>query len=55
MLFYGQYENPETAKALRSVVEWCLDEGQKVSDKMGYIPLPDNVVAAVRKAAADIK
>jgi phosphate transport system substrate-binding protein len=55
MLFYGKYENPETAKALRSVVEWCLNEGQKVSDKMGYIPLPDNVVAAVRIAAADIQ
>jgi phosphate transport system substrate-binding protein len=55
MLFYGKYEDPEKAKALRSVVEFCLTEGQKVSDKMGFIPLPDNVVAAVRTAVADIK
>lgn len=55
MLFYGKYEDPEKAKTLRSVVEFCLTEGQKVSDKMGFIPLPDNVVAAVRTASADIK
>jgi hypothetical protein len=26
-----------------------------MSDKMGYIPLPANVVAAVRQAASNIK
>jgi len=33
----------------------CLTEGQKSSSAMGYIPLPDNVVAAVRKASASIQ
>jgi phosphate transport system substrate-binding protein len=55
MLFYKKYDDPEKAKVLRDVVEYCLAEGQKASDKMGYIPLPDTVVAAVRTAAADIK
>jgi hypothetical protein len=30
---------------LRDLVEYCLTEGQKSADKMGYIPLPDNVIA----------
>jgi phosphate transport system substrate-binding protein len=55
MLFYKKYEDPNIAKTLKEVVEWCLAEGQKMSDKMGYIPLPDNVVTAVRKKAAEIQ
>ena len=32
-----------------------LDEGQKVSEEMGYIPLPPSVVAADLKALDHIK
>ena len=38
------------AKALRDLVEYCLTEGQKSADKLGYIPLPENVIAKVRDA-----
>jgi phosphate transport system substrate-binding protein len=55
MLFYGKYDDPQKAETLRDVVEYCLAEGQKMSDKMGYIPLPDNVMAKVRDAAAKIE
>lgn len=55
MLFYKKNSAPEKARVLRDVVEFCLTEGQKISEKMGYIPLPDNVIAAVRKAANDIQ
>ena len=46
------YKNQDDAKAeaLRKFVEYSLTEGQKISDKMGYIPLPENVVAKVRGA-----
>jgi phosphate transport system substrate-binding protein len=37
------------------VVEYGLTEGQKLSAKMGYIPLPENVVTAVRAAVAKIQ
>jgi hypothetical protein len=37
------------------MVEYCLTEGQKASAAMGYIPLPETVAAAVRKASASIQ
>ena len=55
MLFYKENKDPKKAAALRELVAFCLADGQKLSSQMGYIPLPDNVVAAVRKAAASIQ
>jgi phosphate transport system substrate-binding protein len=55
MIFYKKYDDPKKAEALRRMVEYCLAEGQKISDKAGYIPLPANVVDAVRKASANIQ
>ena len=48
MLFYKENTNPKKATVLREMVEYGLTEGQKISAKMGYIPLPENVVTAVR-------
>ena len=48
MLFYKENTNPKKAEVLREMVEYGLTEGQKISAKMGYIPLPENVVTAVR-------
>jgi phosphate transport system substrate-binding protein len=55
MLFYKKYSDPKMAEALRDVVKYCLTEGQKVSDEMGYIPLPSQVVEVVAKAANNIQ
>jgi len=55
MLFYKENKDPKKAAALRQMVEYCLTEGQKASHAMGYIPLPEPVVAAVRKASASIQ
>ncbi len=55
MLFYKQYSDPAKAAALRQLVEYCLTDGQKMSEQMGYIPLPAAVVAEVRKGVANIK
>ncbi len=55
MLFYQKNSTPEKAKILREVVEYGLSEGQKLSGKMGYIPLPENVVTAVRSAVNKIQ
>jgi phosphate transport system substrate-binding protein len=55
MLFYKKYEDSKKAAALREMVAYCLKEGQKISDKMGYIPLPENVVQEVLKASAQIQ
>src|SRR5262249_59782007 len=55
MLFYKENKDPKKAAALRQLVEFCLTDGQKISAGMGYIPLPEAVVAAVRKASASIQ
>lgn len=55
MIFYKKYEDPKKAEALRKLVNYCLDEGQKIADKAGYIPLPANVVEKVRVAANNIQ
>jgi len=55
MIFYKKYKDAAKADALRKMVAYCLDEGQKIADKAGYIPLPTNVVEKVRKASANIQ
>jgi phosphate transport system substrate-binding protein len=55
MLFYQKNADPKKAEILREVVEYGLTEGQKLSAKMGYIPLPENVVTAVRAAISKIQ
>ena len=55
MLFYKDNKDPKKAAALRQMVEYCLTDGQKAAASLGYIPLPETVVAAVRKAASSIQ
>jgi phosphate transport system substrate-binding protein len=55
MLFYKENKDPKKAAAIRELVEFCLNDGQKMSGQMGYIALPANVVGAVKKASASIQ
>jgi phosphate transport system substrate-binding protein len=55
MIFYKKYEDAKKAETLRKMVAYCLDEGQKIADQAGYIPLPANVIEKVRAASANIK
>jgi len=55
MLFYRKYSDPKMAETIREVVKYCLTEGQKISSKAGYLPLPASVVAVVEKAANNIQ
>jgi phosphate transport system substrate-binding protein len=54
MLFYKKQE-PQKAEILRKLVDYALTKGQTMADGMGYIPLPEQVVAKVRAAAKDIQ
>lgn len=54
MLFYKDQDDSK-AKVLRDLVEYGLTKGQAMAPKMGYIPLPQNVVEKVRKAVALIQ
>ena len=55
MIFYKKYDDAKKVEAIHKLINYCLTEGQKISGKMGYIPLPDNVVEKVKKAAQNIK
>ncbi len=54
MLFYEK-QDPQKAEYLRKLVAYGLNEGQKISDSMGYIPLPPSVVEKVSAASAKIQ
>jgi phosphate transport system substrate-binding protein len=55
MMFYKKYADPNKAKALKDIINYGLTEGQKISDKMGYIPMPESVVKEVKKASENIQ
>ncbi len=54
MLFYKDQDDAK-AEALRKLVKYGVEEGQKIADSMGYIPLPENVQKKVLDAAEYIK
>lgn len=54
-LIFPEKQSAEKAKAGRDLVEYCITEGQESADKLGYIPLPEDVVDKVRAAAEFIQ
>src|SRR5215831_3169729 len=46
MLFYKKQDG-QKAEVLRKLVAYCIADGQKIADSMGYIPLPEAVVEKV--------
>lgn len=55
LLAYKTYKNPAQAKALKEVIRYCLTEGQKISEEMGYVPFSDDVAKKVLAHVDDIK
>ena len=39
-----QNTSKEVADEIKTVAKWCLQDGQKLSAELGYIPLPEAVV-----------
>lgn len=54
-LLFPEKQDAAKAKVARDLVEYCLTEGQKSADAMGYVPLPENVIAKVREVAQKIQ
>jgi phosphate transport system substrate-binding protein len=54
LLFY-QKQDPKKAEWLRKVIDYCVTTGQSLADRMGYLPLPANVIAKIEPAAARIQ
>ena len=55
MLFYKKYPDAEKVKVIHKLLNYCLTTGQKISDKAGYIALPEAVVKKVEAAAKNIQ
>jgi phosphate transport system substrate-binding protein len=54
LLLYKEQDD-QKAKVMRELIEYILTTGQESADAMGYIPLPANVVAEVRKVSQMIR
>ena len=56
MLIYPEYDNPETARAINTIVQWSLQNGDEMAQELGYIPLPgdvqERVIATVNQQVA---
>jgi len=50
MLLYKKNDDKAKLAALKSLLNYGLTEGQKQAESLGYVPLPDNVVAANKAA-----
>ena len=54
MLVPKTVTDPNKAKTIEAMVEYGLNEGQKVSSELGYVPLPQSVKEKVAAAADGI-
>ncbi|MCC3582732.1 phosphate ABC transporter substrate-binding protein PstS [Microcoleus sp. PH2017_30_WIL_O_A] len=54
MLVPKKVADPNKAKTIEAMVEYGLNEGQKVSSELGYVPLPASVKEKVAAAADGI-
>lgn len=50
ILAYQTYDDADKLDAFKEVVNWSLTDGQALSEELGYIPLPENVVGKVKTA-----
>jgi phosphate transport system substrate-binding protein len=50
VLLHKSYADKAKGTALKAVFNYCLTEGQKSADSLGYIPLPAAVVTKVQAA-----
>jgi len=50
-----KYDDQAKANAVKQMLKWCLSDGQKISESLQYVALPDAVAARVTKAVDDIQ
>lgn len=55
LLCYKQYSDKGKLEVLKSLLAYCLTEGQKESESLGYIPVPPSVLERVKAAVQNIK
>ena len=55
LLCYKKNPDPRKAEVLRDLASYILTDGQKESESLGYLPLPDAVAAKVKAAVQNIQ
>ncbi|HEY8945928.1 MAG TPA: phosphate ABC transporter substrate-binding protein PstS [Polyangiaceae bacterium] len=50
-----KYDDPTKANAVKKLLNWCLTDGQKLSESLHYVPLPGDIATKVAKAAETIQ
>jgi phosphate transport system substrate-binding protein len=55
MILHKKYDSPEKMDALKAIVTYGLTDGQKESEALGYVPLPDSVASQARAAVAALQ
>ena len=55
ILAHKKYDDKTKSAALKSVLKWSLTDGQKLSDSLFYVPLPDAVATRVLAAVDTIE
>ena len=54
-LAYKKNSDPNKAEVIRNILMYCLTDGQKQSEALGYLPLPDAVAAKVKAAVQNVQ
>jgi phosphate transport system substrate-binding protein len=55
MLCYKKYADADKSRTLKSVLRYCLTDGQTIAGELGYIPLPEGVATSVLAAVEQIE
>ncbi len=50
-----KYDDPAVAEAIRKVLQYCLTEGQKANEELGYIKLSDKAAKVVLERVKEIQ
>jgi phosphate transport system substrate-binding protein len=50
LLLYKHHPNAERASAIKQFVNYGLTDGQRYSNELGYVPLPEEIISRSRKA-----
>ena len=55
LLTKKKYDDAAKGNAIKQLLKWCLSDGQKLSESLNYVALPDAVVERVTKATDQIQ
>ena len=55
MLLYGRYVDGDKRRELIDFVQWCISDGQKFNEDLGYIRISADTARRVKAAVAGIK